>query len=223
MSLNDYFDRIFVINLKRSADRLRQCCVESDRHGFDCYQFPAFDWHDYKNLPELQRTAMNSGMCGCSHSHSSLMHVIAFNKWDKVLVLEDDFEILNEDFNERFAEAWAEVPADWDLVYLGAHYGEVPTIRLSKHLVRAGYIKTTSSYAIRGRHARFMAPLMASCAGPDDNLSGMNSRCNAYVLHPRLMGQRKCMSDIWGYESHNTQCMTDPHHDAAVEALPYEH
>jgi GR25 family glycosyltransferase involved in LPS biosynthesis len=220
-SLNSYFDAIVVINLDRSTARLAACQAEATKHHFTFNRFPAVDYATYAPLHLDLRPGLTNAMCGCSHSHSAVLHLAATHGWN-ILVLEDDFEILHDDFTARFAAAWAEVPSGWDIVYLGCGYGSLPTQRLSHHVVRVTNVKTTSSYAITARHARFMAPLMASCSGPDDILSAHNPYHNAYSLHPRLIGQRSCLSEIWGHVTHNTQSMTDPHHDAAVNQLPYD-
>lgn len=220
-SLNDYFDAIVIINLARNVERLGACVRESHLHHFGFHLFEGYDYEQYKHLHHDRRPTMTSPMCGCSISHAAIHHGMAFAEWKRILVLEDDFEILHPDFNTRFAAAWSEVPPNWDIVYLGCGYGTVPTERVSKHVVRAHHIKTTSSYAITAKHARFMAPLMATCNGPDDTLSAHNPYVNAYSLYPCLIGQRACRSDIWGTFTHNTQSMTDPAHAAAIERLPY--
>lgn len=217
---------IYVINLARNEARWRDSRLEAPRLGIEpsaLHRFSAYDFRDWSTLPAFARHSMQNAMCGCSHSHAAIYaHLSATLRPDATaLILEDDFEALPGDFPSQFDAAWREVPDNWDLVYLGAGYGSPPTERMSRHVVRAGHIKTTSSYAIRVSHARRMFPLMASCDGPDDTLSGMNPYCNAYVLHPRLLGQRLCSSDIFGHVTHNTQSMSDPHHSAMVDALPF--
>jgi hypothetical protein len=221
MTLNDYFDTIWCINMDRSPDRLAHATTEAQRHNFTFARFRALDYKDWDGCPPMVRAAMGNAMCGCSHSHSAICHHLAITGQNG-LILEDDFEILHSNFNDLFAAAWAEVPPDWDIVYLGCGYGSPPVERASRHLVCAGHIKTTSSYAISARHARSMAPLLACCAGPDDIHSGMNGLVRAYVMHPRLMGQYACHSEIWQKFTHNTMSMTDPPHDRIIEGLPYE-
>ena len=43
MKLNDFFDRIFVINLERRPDRLEKFKQMSDKIGFEYEIFPAVD------------------------------------------------------------------------------------------------------------------------------------------------------------------------------------
>lgn len=231
----DIFDAIYCINLDRSKERWKHVEKECKRIGiytrsnFDAddpcayvRRFSGYDFHEWDRVPEPHlRESMKNALCGCSQSHAALYSIIAHLGHRHTLILEDDFEILHDDFLARFTKAWSEVPPDWDVVYLGAHYGDLPTERLSEHVIRAGYIKTTSSYAISHHHARLMAPIMATCAPPDDTLSGLNPHCNAYVLHPTLIGQYENVSDIWGQRTNNTLCMTDPHHRNHCDQLPY--
>lgn len=222
----DIFDAIYCINLDRSKDRWEHATDSFFRIGeksiHRLIRFSGYDFHEWDRIPEPHlRASMQNALCGCSQSHAAIYSIIAHLGHKHTLILEDDFEILHDDFLARFTKAWSEVPPDWDVVYLGAHYGDLPTERLSEHVIRAGYIKTTSSYAISLRHARLMAPIMATCAPPDDTLSGLNPHCKAYVLHPSLIGQYECRSDIWGNVTRNTCSMTDPHHRAHCDALPY--
>lgn len=196
--------------------------MEAKRFGFTKIEkFRAYDFHEWDHFPENLRQPMHTSMCGCSHSHAAICHLIAHYGWDRTLVLEDDFEILHDNFLERFEDSIVQVPSDWDLVYLGGGYGEPPAERVRENVVRAGYMKTTSSYGITASHARRMAPMIGGEHGPDDILSGYNPHVNAYILHPRLIGQYECMSDIWGKVSWNSQSMTDPIHDQVVSELKF--
>ena len=70
------------------------------------------------------------------------------------------------------------------LFYVGAHYGDIEDremTRVSEHIVRARYIKTTSSYAVTARHARVLAPFLNGCSGPDDLISGFNPHYKCFT------------------------------------------
>lgn len=214
---DDYFDRMFCINLDRSVDRWAH--VKQQVAKFELTKVERFrgvDWLDYQHMPPGIQLGMKNAMCGCTASHGAVLHAIGYHEWDKVLVLEDDFEIVHDDFHERFEALIKFVPDDWEMIYLGAHYGNAPRGRVNEHVLLADQIKTTSSYAIRGRYARFVAPLMAGCCGPDDLFSGFNPVQKVYVLQPRLMVQYANTSVIWGKFTDNGQSMLDPHHEALV-------
>lgn len=213
----DYFDRVFCINLDRSPERWAHVQQQCQQFGLSkVTRFSGFDFLTYADLPDGHRQSIANALCGCTTSHGSLFHNIAFNGWDKVLVLEDDFEIIHEDFHAKFESLIKYVPSDWELLYLGAHYGDKPLGRVNEHVVKAGYIKTTSSYAIRGPYARYLAPFMCGCNAPDDLLSAFNQWHRVYVLQPRLMKQYNCMSVIWGKHVNNGPCMEDTRHEQMV-------
>lgn len=220
MTLNDYFDGIFVINLDRSMDRWEHAQGELSKHGIAATKFPGVDWADYQQYPANLRSGMANAMYGCTASHGKVLSYIASSFRSRLdlrfLILEDDFEIFNEDFQDRFSKQIQFVPADWDILYLGAGYAETPPARINEHVIRAGCMKTTSSYAVTSRAARIIAPLMCGGSAPDDILSGWNPVLKSYVMEPRLMGQYENRSVIWGQVTHNSQSMWDPGH---VEAL----
>ena len=60
-------------------------------------------------------------MIGCWLSHYKLWKYIVKNKYDNVLILEDDAYPVyqNEEFQQKLNEYWTQVPEDWDMVYLG--------------------------------------------------------------------------------------------------------
>lgn len=217
--LDTYFDAIFCINLQRSPDRWAHAQAEAAKHGITTMRrFEAVDWKDYQHLPENLRKGMDNAMYGCTASHGRLLSHIACSKWDRVLVLEDDWEVLSEvegDLQNCFQVGLGFVPPDWDLVYLGAHYAAHPFIeRINPGCFRVNEIKTTSSYAITRKHAALVAPLMVGGNAPDDVLSGLNPHCKAYCIEPRLMGQYENKSVIWDQEGPTcrSHSMRDPRH-----------
>lgn len=214
--LNDYFDRVFCINLNRSVDRWKHVAQECVTHDFKVERMRGYDFLEYTHLPPNLREPMKGPMSGCTASHRLVLGEIGLHNWDKVLVLEDDFHIVHDDFQERLREALLYVPTDWEMLYLGAHYGGPPHGRINQHVVKADYIKTTSSYAIRGPYVRFLAPMFSGDTGPDDLFSGFNKLNRVYVLQPRLMVQYANTSMISGRFTDNGQCMLDTRHEEMV-------
>lgn len=215
--LDSYFDRVLCINLDRSVDRWKHVADECFKHDFKAERVRGYDFKDYADLPDVLRHPMQNGMCGCTASHRLVLDEIGLHNHDKVLVLEDDFKVVHDDFQERFEEMVSlYVPTDWEMLYLGAHYDGPPHGRVNEHVVKADYIKTTSSYAIRGPYARYLAPMFSGTAGPDDLFSGFNKRHRVYVLQPRLMVQREGMSVIFNKYTDNGQCMSDTRHEEMV-------
>lgn len=170
MGLNDYFDKVFVINLARRTDRWEACQEELAKHNIVAERHLGYDhpWH---------------GNAGCTRAHRELLRKIANGTWERVLVLEDDFHVLTymdlvgggfidsgpvvktfvgapgRGLHERFDKMIVYVPSDWDVLYLGGGYGEDPIARVHKHVIRCGGMLTTSSYGITRRFARIWSDL----------------------------------------------------------------
>lgn len=202
--IQDYFEKTIVINMAHRTDRWETCLAQFKKFEFkDVVRFEA---HDMKNL----------GNHGCTASHRGVLELIRHHRWDRTLVLEDDFQIRHDDFNDRFVSMIGEVPTNWDILYLGAHYGDENISRVSKHVIRAAYVKTTSSYGITHKHASEICPRVGGSDAIDELYSGFNKTANSYVLSPRLMVQSYGFSDLQSLYTNNALCMEDTHHENLV-------
>lgn len=202
-----YFDKILVINLERRPDRWEHCLAEFKKHGVAKYErFVAYDFP-------------NDGHRGCTESHRGVLEIISHNQWKRVLVLEDDFEIVHENFGNLFSAAIADVESkapDWEMLYLGGGYGSAPQERLSPHVIRVDTMMTTSSYGITWQQARKMAPHISG-SGQIDGLYGAFTRADkCYCIQPRLMVQYANYSDLSKVDSNNRSSMLDPAHEKLV-------
>ena len=213
-AFNDFFNAGFVINLASNATRWAH--AQDQIRKFDLKNVMRFDGYEAKDYRAMPFDGMHNAMGGCTTSHGAILHMAAHHRWPVTLVLEDDFEIVHPDFHSKFESMIELVPKDWDVIYLGAHYGEKPMERVNANVIRGNLILTTSSYLITGAHARRVAPYMCGCSPPDHLLSGFAPFSKHYVLQPRLMVQYANLSDIWGKFTDNSQCMLDPNHEAMV-------
>lgn len=106
MKVNEYFDRVVVINLDRRPDRMKRLGAQLDELGIEYERFSAVDGKELGINPIFAGT---------------MSHVAVLKKYEdqKILVLEDD-ALFCEDFNEKFAQAMETLPHNWDIFYLGA-------------------------------------------------------------------------------------------------------
>ena len=205
MTLNEYFSRIFCINLARRPDRWRHVEEQCRRFNLRVERFEAHD--------RVVHHGQVNGNAGCTASHRALLELAAHHRWPRVLILEDDFEIRHDDFNERFSAMISEVPDDWDMLYLGGGYAEPPQYRHSEHVIRINAMLTTSSYAVTTELARRMAPYISG-VGPIDSLYGhYNRTANCFIVQPRLIVQYPNVSDLQEQYTDNTGSMLDEHHE----------
>lgn len=207
--LQDYFSHIFCINLDRRTDRWD--------HALD--QFRLLGLQNvirFSGHADVIHNGRVNGNAGCTASHRALCEIIAFNKWPRVLILEDDFECIHEDTQQRFSDMIGEVPNDWDMLYLGGHYADAPQKRISPHVIKFNRMLTTSSYGITWQMARRIAPYLHSDFPIDSLYSGFTPHHNCYIFQPRLFIQAPSHSDLTETHSMNGPCMLDPNHENLV-------
>lgn len=170
MNINQFFQRVFVISLPRRTDRRALCEAELAASGI----LPSMiEWVDGVDCPEEAHK-------GCTLSHRNLLRRIAGSRWNRVLILEDDFKVITMNdlidnkflpeyqvyqtftsvlqgkgnLAERFGYLSKFLPRQWDMVYLAAGYADAPISRYNQHVIRCGKMFTTSSYGITREFAR---------------------------------------------------------------------
>ncbi len=209
-TLNSVFEKIICINRTPRTDRWASVEAQCKKFGIKLDRFEA---HEATNCV---LDGKPNGNMGCTSSHRGCMELQCFHRWETMLVLEDDFQIIDEAFVEMFDSMWPDVPKDWDWFWLGAGYAEDPIARVNGSVIRAGRLLTTSSYAIKLPMARKIAPWICG-VGPIDSLyGGWQREHKTYVFSPRLMVQADGMSDLTGQYSRNSNSMLDTHHENLV-------
>jgi len=203
---------VLVINLNRRNDRWKEFEAEMEMLGIDHYtRFDAYDGPINDGRP--------SGNMGCTASHRAVLEIIAWSKWPRCLVFEDDVQLRREflpDWKQRFIEMVRDVPPDMDILYLGGHYADRPISRVSPNVIRCGRMHTTSSYIITQEAARRMAPYISGVGPIDVLFSGFAEKQHHYIFQPRLFIQRPSFSDLLEQNCNNKWAMEDGRHEAMV-------
>ena len=135
-SLENYFDKIYVITLSRATDRHEHIKEELKGLNYSLFWGQDKDQFDVKELEEKNiyneslarqshrwNKAMPPGMIGCSWSHKLIYEDVIKNNYDRVLILEDDI-IIDQTSIATFPQIVKELPADWELLYLGYERNE---------------------------------------------------------------------------------------------------
>jgi len=126
-----------------------------------------------------------------------------------LLALEDD--VIFADFT-RLQDAVAELPEDWDVLYLGANITDMvsgmkenPPVRYSKHLhrVRRAWMTHAVGYSRKAVESIVGAYPIETYEMYDNWLSEkFLPHNNCFLVNPMVAWQRPGKSDLWG-------CMTD--------------
>ena len=187
MKVNEYFDKVVVINLDRRTDRMEKLVPQLERLGIE------YERHSAVDGKELGIDPISAG---------TMSHVQVLKKYkeQKVLVLEDDAQFV-DDFNEKFEEVMQTLPGDWGIFYLGAllpkDTGKV--LPVNQHWTRQVMTTGSQAYCINPARTRHFT----------DNLDGYEwyidiglrvfaENFNPYIAQPNLVTQFPSYSDLRG-------------------------
>jgi glycosyl transferase, family 25 len=153
--LNHFFDKIFVVSLRRATDR--QTHIQTTLNGLN-YEF----WWAVDKLDlDLQSLIQNGtydeakalktnrhgnrkivrGEVACSWSHREIYQAIIDNAYERVLIFEDDVT-RNDSVLSLLPNALKQLPPSWEFCYLGYFQNETFT---TKHWFKKQFYKVLSS------------------------------------------------------------------------------
>jgi GR25 family glycosyltransferase involved in LPS biosynthesis len=118
MNINNYFDKIYLLNLHKRKDRLDKSVEKLDKLNI---KYDVFNGTDGSVIQKLWNKLdnpnfTNSNYVGCAISHLSIYQDALQNKYEKILIIEDDNLIHNgiiNMFDNLVIPEWS------DLFYLG--------------------------------------------------------------------------------------------------------
>ena len=124
------------------------------------------------------------------------MKEIKLNNYEKVLILEDDFE-LSDDFFNLFNERVKQLPENWEWLYFGGSHVESPT-KITENIYRVNKINTTHAYALKIDIVDKLIDYLSDefSTSVDVRYSKYQKNLNTYVFIPHLIYQREGFSDI---------------------------
>jgi glycosyl transferase family 25 len=128
----DFLEYIYIISLKRCVNRRELCIKQLDALNIKKYEIvDAVDTTVHSNTHDAlyeQVTAkmdknfikhnFQKGALGCLLSHLKVIELAKSRNHKHILILEDDFLIINEFYNQLY-DHLNNLPNGWDFVYLG--------------------------------------------------------------------------------------------------------
>jgi len=190
--LNNYFDKIFCINLDRRQDRWAQCITEFDKHKLCVERFAAVDGNTMRANGKL-----TTGEMGCCMSHVGVLKLMIENRWNKILVLEDDISFL-ENLNEFWETNQKFIPETWNMLYLGGSHLNDP-VHLNGPIYKISKTYTTSSYGITLSMANSVVRNIETMGSQVDVMySEVHRGGSSYTFKPSIAWQRAGISDVQG-------------------------
>jgi len=180
-TFNEVFEKVIVINLAKRPDRMAQIKAQLDAHNITFERFEAIDGQ------ELGIT----GVQACALSHRGVIE--QYKDAGNVFIFEDDAE-LNEDFEQLWDVFIANLPDDWQMVYLGCNKIDWQPIAKGVARLSAGI----ATHAYGAKQSVFDSMIDASKRSEPIDLSYMQLQVSVptYVAVPSMVGQVPGFSDI---------------------------
>ena len=188
--LNNYFEKIYYLNLERRPDRNKECIDELTKYGILAERFNAIDAKELNLKPWM----------GCLLSNLEIIKTAKERGFKNILILEDDV-IFNDNFDDLFNSYINQVPNNWDMLYLSGNHNEhsgCHVNKISDNVIKCFITYSTHSFAINSSvYDLIINYLTNDQTKPVDVLyTDIQRMCNAYSLSPGLTTQRVGFSDI---------------------------
>jgi len=160
-SLCNFYDAIYCINMSSRTDRWHKCIKQFEKFGIT------------KNVKHVNAVQLESleyprkklARAGCALSHMCCIENALANNYDKILILEDDWEprYKPSEFEYAISIAHKELPDDWDLLYYGGNVVDAirpqPLDRLSDNIWQVVGCASTHAIAYNRKIIKYMCNL----------------------------------------------------------------
>tara|TARA_B100000131_G_scaffold322699_1_gene377639 strand:- start:1398 stop:2090 length:693 start_codon:yes stop_codon:yes gene_type:complete len=225
--INDYFDKIFIVNLDTRKDRMELIKKSLDKLGIYNYErFQAIrpkrssiKESTFKNSRSLSKKGLFSGirkpllrglaidkyivgMSGCKMSHVEIVKISKKRGYSKILIFEDDVSF-NRDFNSIFNKTIERIDRiGWDVLYFGANHIK-PCEIIDKNIASAKYTLSTIGYALSSSTFDFIIDNAMSSGKEIDVFyaDSLIKNFKALAFEPNIIYCELGFSDIMGRES----------------------
>ena len=117
--INEYFTKLYCINLDRRTDRYEEVQKEFLKIGANVERISGIDGKTQTDIPGL--TLKERSCYGLTSTHYKIIKNAKINAYESILIFEDDV-MFTDNFNEIFNEKIKFLPNDWDLFYLGGNH-----------------------------------------------------------------------------------------------------
>lgn len=190
-SLQNSFDKIFVVTVPRFTDRHKKISENfrglsfeffwgADKLQIDLEKVKQDGTYDEAKAKKLQRQGkgLNLGEIACSLSHRMLYAEMIKHDWKKILILEDDVLPLIENMNV-LPDAMKELPEGWELVYLGYLKHEKITPALKR---KQFFYKILSALGLMKWNYTMVSNLLPKPFGTRLKKAGFHDCTHAYAI-----------------------------------------
>ena len=196
-TINEFFDKVVLINLDRRPDRLASATAECEKIGLKFERVAAVDGNTLPEKPNFTRAVSALNM-----TVAQIMRRAISENWQSLLIIEDDIEFV-AGANTIFYEQIRHVPTDWSMLYLGAFYaigrttGESLQEPIKGNIVRVR--KASGGHCFGFHHSLYleMAEMLERPGTVSDRCDHFHTRQRSYGFMPPIAYQKEgVFSDI---------------------------
>ena len=132
-------EHAFYINLLERTDRKKHVEEQLNTVGILAQRFHAIK--------------MNNGRIGCSMSHLKCLETAYNNKWDHVLICEDDITFLQPDLFIKQINMFLAKYDNWDVILLSGNVVP-PFTQIDECCIQVQKCQTTTGYLVNGHYLK---------------------------------------------------------------------
>jgi len=197
--MNEFFDKIYLINLERRPDRLERAKEELAKHNVVYTIVTAVDGLKLEPSQVLVKSTYDDAhsIQAISLTLTEIFKDAVAKDYDRILILEDDVEFHNLHY---FREAADNIPKNFDLFYLGAQHKQEPEIA-GKHLVKIKESYLCHAIGFGKEAIKYLSWYLLDIPNEVAFTKIQKFRGNSFCVHPNVAFQRHEMSDVSGMVS----------------------
>ena len=208
LTIDNYVDRIFIINLKDKKERWKNITDNLKKHNISNYErFEACIIHESKIKPENYKNFWASkkndikyikGALGCLESHYNIIKLSKKRNYKRVLILEDD-AIFKNDYLNNFRNAIKQCVRNninYDILQLSGNYWDLDKCYDNLYKINSSY--TTIAYIV---NSNIYNNILNNCKKTSLEIDGyyqhyIFSNKNSYCIKPTIITNYKDLSSI---------------------------
>lgn len=205
--INEYFDKIFIINLDKRPDRLELMKLKCKKNNIsNVERTPGIliqSQHDalYKAAIKAHTKKPQPGSVGFAQTLLKILKISMDLRYKRILILQDDV-VFHKQFSELFPIVIKQIPEDWKLLYLGATqhiWSPIIEKQISTNpFYQAKNTAGAFAFGIDGSiFEELLNNIIKLCAPVDDKiLTLIQDKYPCPVLYPNLIAADLSSSDI---------------------------
>jgi len=144
----NHFDKVWVINLEKSEDRLAEFKKQAEFIGLEFDVFPAYDGYgnNIRFKENNKEYGWNQGAAGLVKTTIDIINDAKANGYKTVMIFEDDSQFNDTTLNS-LNQVMSKVPSNWELIHFCTKHNRPPEW-IGKNTARIKSAWMCQAYAI---------------------------------------------------------------------------